>query len=303
MTGLITVILKWSAGAGILAALVRELLRWRLDLYVHVAKKPDSKWRKAGAPAGKAPEYSYTVAIHNAEDADLTAPWALEIAIEAETCEFNGAPHVYCGNASDVSAYRRERRRDTRVRDSVVRDPQEPGRWVLVLEAEGMRRKETWYLRFGTFANPGNVAVRVGSRESTTDRPVVFPLVKSIELKPGALGGYAAGSGTNRKWTLAWVGLLSSWLYFMPIFNRESRLLFANAWFGPFSVADVYVAVILFALASLLMRASRRRRTPFIQGYTDCRVPELSGRPGAMLTDPIDRSATGASTMPPAPGS
>lgn len=270
------VVVEWLIGIGLGSALTAELLRWRVDLYMHCIHKEEDT---------RDIEYSYTCAIHNAEDDDLEAPFGLEIAFEDVRYGINKLPHVYCGTESAVSAMRIERRADSRVPQSVMSGNDTGGREVLVIEAEGIRSKETWFIRFGSFAVPGHVVLRLVSREGLSGN-LRFPLVKDTELMPRHEGGHAAGSGTRRVLTVVWASMLGSWLYMMPIVNRRPAEIPGAQWFAPLGVGDLLVLISIVVLAIGLMKVSWRKRVPFLQGYMVDQQRELGARPGG------DRSAS-----------
>jgi hypothetical protein len=257
MTSALVATLQWLVGIGFFWALLLQLLRWRMDLFVRCAEKPE-----AGV-------YAYTCALHNAEESDLRAPFAVEVAIEEDAVGFASAPNVFVDPVNRPSSCRVELRRDSRDSGNPHLPDQSPRREVLVIEADGMRSKETWFVRFGTRASPNNVALRVVSREGAGHSTWAFPIIQRQELRPAGIGSYSTGSGTSRNATRIIVGVFSAWFYLWTVVQRSGGWGAPRNWVSVQSLVDLAIAGALFAAAFLVMQMSWRLGAPFIQGYLD----------------------------------
>jgi len=249
-------------GLGFFSAMValwKQRLRWRMDLFVMCVEKTDPVMRS----------FSYTCALHNAEDRDLIAPFACEIAIDEAGVGFDPDIHIFVDPINRPSRCRVERREDTRVTLRRERPKSAPRKEVLVIEATGMRAKETWFVRFGSPTSPNNVVMRIKSREGSGRGLLSLPLVQRQELRPAGIGSFSTGSGTKRAKTWKIVGALGALVYWGAVTLRTNgwRELSGRDYMQMFG--DFFIAAALIAAAYLVMKMSWRSNIPFIQGYLD----------------------------------
>lgn len=273
-------ILKWLLPTGLAWALVHQLLRWRIDLFVRCVEDADPNL------------ITYTCAIHNAENRDLVVPFALEVTISDSTHGFE---------ADEVSLHT-----DPIQSPVVLPIARTSGEVKFIIHAEGMRARETWHIRFRTHAGLGNVSLLVRSRETAWGAAYTFPVVQYAELRPRQFGSHSTGTGTSRATTRTIAGLAGASMYLWAVAALDGG--WATFWArAPIArLGDMLVAGVLFGAAYIMMRTSWRRSAPFIQGYQEVSRTPSPGAPAAAPATPTPPAMVPAPVpsplAPPAPG-